>query len=376
MHHPEICIAGAGIIGLSVALELHHRGARVTVLDQGNPLAEASTAAAGMLAAGDPDNPPQLRQLAGLSLTLYPPFLERIESLSGINVPFQTSATLQAVPSHLSDRVGEQDLLASETLSLLQPQLNPGDHRFLLLTENSLDPRELASALLAAVRSTTIDLRPHTTIRGIRSTPSQVELDTHSGVLSTSRFIDCTGAWALSSHLMPQLPVTPRKGQMLAISLPPTLPLHLVIRTPDIYIVPRTSDTLTHRAIIGATVEDAGFDKTIHARDISHLRDLATLLLPELAEAPELETWSGLRPATPDNLPILGALPDHPNHFVVTGHYRNGILLAPATAHITAQLLTGEKPPIDISRFSPDRHPHTSHHSKVAQQNRYSPTPP
>jgi glycine oxidase len=376
MHHLEICIAGAGIIGLSVALELHHRGARVTVLDQGNPLAEASTAAAGMLAAGDPDNPPQLRQLAGLSLSLYPSFLDRIESLSGIHVPFQTSATLQAVPPHLSGRISEHDLLAPETLSLLQPQLNSGNDRFLLLTENSLDPRELAAALLAAVRSTTIDLRTHTTIHAIRSTPSHVELDTNSGILSSSRFIDCTGAWALSSHLMPNLPVTPRKGQMFAVSLPPTLPLHLVIRTPDIYIVPRTVDTDTRRAVIGATVEDAGFDKTIHAKDISHLRNLATSLLPELADAPELETWSGLRPATPDNLPILGALPDHPNHLVVTGHYRNGILLAPATAHITAQLLTGETPPIDISRFSPTRHPQTPNHPKVAQPDRYSRTNP
>src|SRR5271154_5108747 len=99
MYHPDICIAGAGIIGLSLALELHHRGVHVTVLDQAAPLAESSTAAAGMLAAGDPHNPPELRPLANLSLSLYPAFLDRLRALSGIRVHFQTHATLQALPS-------------------------------------------------------------------------------------------------------------------------------------------------------------------------------------------------------------------------------------------------------------------------------------
>ncbi|WP_433982921.1 FAD-dependent oxidoreductase [Tunturiibacter empetritectus] len=89
MHHPDLCIAGAGIIGLSLALELHDRGYRVTVFDQGAPLAESSTAAAGMLAAHDPDNPPQLLSLASLSLSLYPDFLDRIHTLSGLRIPFR-----------------------------------------------------------------------------------------------------------------------------------------------------------------------------------------------------------------------------------------------------------------------------------------------
>src|SRR5580704_9589337 len=98
MHHLDICIAGAGIIGLSLALELHHRGMAVTVLDRSSPLSEASTAAAGMLAARDPHNPPPLHSLANLSLSLYPAFLDRLHVLSGIRVPFQTQSTLQALP--------------------------------------------------------------------------------------------------------------------------------------------------------------------------------------------------------------------------------------------------------------------------------------
>jgi glycine oxidase len=142
---------------------------------------------------------------------------------------------------------------------------------------------------------------------------------------------------------------------MLSVALPSTLPLHFVVRTPDIYIVPRTTDPCATRAIIGATVEDVGFDKTVHPADIAHLRSLASTLLPVLAEAPQLEAWAGLRPATPDGLPLLGCLPTRPHHFLATGHYRNGILLAPATAHVMAQHLTGETPSLDLSPFSPSR---------------------
>jgi glycine oxidase len=142
---------------------------------------------------------------------------------------------------------------------------------------------------------------------------------------------------------------------MLAVSLPPSLPLRVVVRTPNIYIVPRTSGPSSGRAIIGATVEDAGFDKTLHPADIAHLRSLAAALLPPLADAPQLEAWAGLRPATPDGLPLLGALPTLPNHFIASGHYRDGILLAPATAHVMAQLLSGEAPAVDLAPFSPAR---------------------
>jgi glycine oxidase len=352
MHHPDICIAGAGIIGLSLALELNHRGMAVTVLEQSSPLSEASTAAAGMLAASDPHNPPQLRPLADLSLSLYPAFLDRLHVLSGIRVPFQTHTTLQALPPAAPST--ESELTPAELARLLLA-LNPGRHRFLLLDEHSLDPRQLATALLAAIRATSIDLRSNTPVLSTRSIDNAIEIQTPTGLLHSKQFVDCTGAWtSITSHL-PNLQVTPKKGQMLAVSLPPSLPLHLVVRTPDIYIVPRLTGPNAGRAIIGATIEDAGFDKTLHLSDIAHLRSLATALLPPLADAPQLEAWAGLRPATPDGLPLLGALPAEPNHFLATGHYRDGILLAPATAHVMAQLLLGVTPSIDLTPFSPTR---------------------
>ena len=348
MQHPDICIAGGGVIGLSLALELHHRGLRVTVLERGNPLAEASTAAAGMLAANDPDNPPQLRPLADLSLSLYPAFLDRLHTLSGIRVPFHTHTTLQALPSH----VAANDILTANDLARLLPALHPGAHRFVLLDELSLDPRELAAALLAAVRATTIDLRTHTSVLSIQSRPDSIEVHAPTGSFLAAHFIDCTGAWAATTS---SFSITPKKGQMLSVSLPPALPLHLVVRTPEIYIVPRIPASTEQRAIIGATIEDAGFDKTVHSADIAKLHALAAALLPQLVSAPILESWAGLRPATPDGLPILGALPTHSHHHMATGHYRNGILLAPATARLVAQSILGEPTSLNLSPFSPVR---------------------
>src|SRR5271170_64494 len=126
MHHPDICIAGAGVIGLSLALELHRRGMHVTVLDRATPLAEASTAAAGMLAAGDPHNPSQLLPLAHLSLSLYSAFIDHLHALSGIPVPFQTHKTLQTLLPGARDTNNE---LSSKDLAHLLPTLTPGNYR-------------------------------------------------------------------------------------------------------------------------------------------------------------------------------------------------------------------------------------------------------
>lgn len=353
MSQPDICIAGAGIIGLSLALELHTRGARVSVCDQGDPLAEASTAAAGMLATHDPENPRQLLELSKLSLALYPGYLDRLFQLSGLLVPFHTSTTVQGLGSHRGKSARSLPVLADETLALLSPGLRIDGQHFVLLSENSLDPRELAAALLTAVRSTSIDLRTQTPVRLVRSDALSVEVHTNGETIFAGSFVDCTGAWGFSPSIPASLRVIPRKGQMLAVAMPASLPLHVVIRTPNIYIVPRTADPKRARLIIGATVEDAGFDKTVFREDIAKLRSQAVELLPALADTEELEAWAGLRPATRDHLPLIGQLKK--NHFVATGHYRNGILLAPATARVMAQLLAGERVSTNLSTFSPFR---------------------
>jgi glycine oxidase len=332
---PDILIAGAGIIGLSLALELHTRGYRVTVLERDTALTHASTAAAGMLAALDPHNPPALLPLSTYSLTLYPNFLDRIQRLSGLSVPFQTQTTLQHLPT------GE----------------------ILTLAEHSLDPRQLAPALLAAVRATSIDLREHTPLHVACETNHSITATNKSGLSLTAQHLIFTmGAWSPGAPI----PIAPCKGQMLRVQLPPSLAnLREVHRNEHIYIAPRTQGPQAGTALIGATIEDAGFDTTTHPADLAHLRALAANLLPALADttlAPTVESWAGLRPATPDTLPLLGRItnpdrsaPDTGRKLLATGHYRNGILLAPATATLLADLIESKPSPIDLTPFTPTR---------------------
>jgi len=203
----------------------------------------------------------------------------------------------------------------------------------------------LAAALLAAIRATGIKLREHTEFQLTTAAPNTTVIYT-------------TGAW-VPEELRRTLLVRPRKGQMLRVQLPPSLGnLREVHRSDQIYIVPRTVGTQAGTALIGATIEDAGFDTSTHTRDLIHLRDLAAMLLPALAsekDAPQLEAWAGLRPYTPDRLPILGPVEPGSHRFLATGHYRNGILLAPATAILLADLITGKTPALDLMPFSPAR---------------------
>ncbi|WP_263383998.1 NAD(P)/FAD-dependent oxidoreductase [Granulicella arctica] len=339
---PDVCIAGAGIIGLALALELHRCGARVTVLDRDTALSHTSIAAAGMLAAQDPENPSQLKPLSERSVALYPQFLSSIEALSGCAVPFQTSRTFQAHPSY-----------ANAFDSAMLPALTPGSNHFQMLDERSVDPRQLAAALLAAVRNTTITIREHTALRSAVDSNRNIRLDTTTGSLDTPYLVHTQGAWSLTS-------VIPRKGQMLSVGLPSSLKLRDVIRTTDIYIVPRTQGPRAGHALIGATVEDVGFDTTTHDVDLVYLRNQAARLLPQLADeklCPTVDRWAGLRPGTPDALPLLGRLTDDSNQFVAVGHYRNGILLAPATAEVLAQIIIGRESEVDLTPFSPQRFP-------------------
>ena len=355
MLYTDICIAGAGIIGLSLALELQARRLSVVIIESGEPLREASWAAAGMLAAHDPHNPAELSNLSQLSASLYPQLLRRVKVLGGIAVPFQTSRTLQSIqPSgNLHDALTFSSLDSAGSTTAVPTA-------FHLLDEHSIDPRQLASSLLAAIAATPTRLLTQTPVLSTSSTSTTVQITTPTGVIEAAHFIDCTGAWAGN----PDYRVLPIKGQMLAVELPATSHMITTLRTADIYIVPRTIGPQAGRAIIGATVEDIGFDKTLHAALIEVLRQQAIHLLPELATANIVETWSGLRPATQDRLPIIGAHPTRQHHWTATGHYRNGILLAPATAHVLTQLILDESPSVSLDSFSPSRQ---SLHTAVPQ---------
>jgi glycine oxidase len=344
MRQTEICIAGAGIVGLSLALELSARGRCVTVIEAGVPMAEASTAAAGMLAANDPHNPAKLSALSHLSVALYPEFLDRIQALSGIAVPFQTSHTLQFISEPGVAPLDARLMTSSDGIA------PPSSSGYLLLDERSVDPRQLAAALIAAVSAAGIDLVTGNRVVSTQSTGGSITVRTTADEIEAAHFVDCTGAWAAESAT-----VFPVKGQMLSVALPRELAMCVTVRTKQIYIVPRTTGPNAGRAIIGATVEDAGFDRSVDAAQIEALRHHAVRLIPELAAAAVLESWSGLRPGTADGLPLIGPHPEKPRMWTAAGHFRNGILLAPATARVMAQMLCGETPSVDLQCVAPAR---------------------
>jgi glycine oxidase len=339
MNRADVAIAGAGIIGLTTALELAAAGCSVTVFDQNEAMSEASRAAAGMLAGADPENPAELRELSRLSLTLYSDFLARVESLSGKCIPIRTTRTVQGV-HHLPQ--GAKALSTTE-LWALAPSANTGGCSFLLLEEQSFDAWDLAESLPAAARSAGIELRERTAVLSVRGGTSDVELVTATESLSAGAFLNATGAWA--SRLDHALPVSPRKGHMLTAELPGEVQMHCVLRSPSVYVVPRGGIRYT----IGSTVEDVGFDRTVDPLRIQELFSRAMDLWPPLREASIAETWVGFRPGSEDGLPIIDQTGE--NCWVATGHFRNGILLGPGTGRVLSQWMTGRQPEIDLSPF-------------------------
>lgn len=345
MKRADVAIAGAGIVGLTTALELVAADCtvNVTVFDQSEAMSEASRAAAGMLAGADPENPAELRELARLSLALYPKFLKRVESLSGKTIPIRTTRTVQGV-HHLPR--GTQRLSEAE-IHALAPGTNTNGWEFVLLEEQSLDAWDIAEALPAAICAAGIELREHTTVLNVRGSNAGVELVTDAGSFSAGAFLNATGAWAPA--LDQSLPVLPRKGHMLTVEFPGELQTQCVLRTPSVYVIPRGANRYT----VGSTVEDAGFDRTVDPLRIQELFSRAGELWPPLRDASIAETWVGFRPGSEDGLPIIDKTGE--NCWAATGHFKNGILLGPGTGRVLSQWIRGQQPQIDLSPFRSGR---------------------
>lgn len=337
----DVIISGAGIIGVSLALELRGRGAQVLVLDAGEPGREASSAAAGMLAASDPDTPQALRGLTHESAAIYPAFVESLQSSSGIEVDFRQGAIALLQPGTVP---ADHRLLLPVELRNLEPALHArGYSAYLIAGENSVDPELLMQAALLAARNAGVEIRGETPVQRMTSNGAQVEVTTANDHFLARAAVNCQGAWSGA-------PVRPIKGQMLYL-LPqnPEL-LNHVVRAPEVYLMPRSSG----KVLVGATVEDLGYDKTVVPQTIQELHRVAAQFVPELDSAPVIASWAGLRPGTPDDLPILGRT-EARGVFIASGHFRNGILLAPITAVIMADLIAGKDAALDIAAFAPAR---------------------
>ena len=349
----EVAIAGGGIIGLALGLELRLRGMSVAVLERGQAMRAASWAAGGMLAVYDPQNPFALMPLARRSGQLYPDWLRRIEELSGLPVPMRTHEALQWVGMDVHDGIA-----TVEDIRRLAPGLRELEGvPFRLLDEASVDPRDLCAALPKAFTAAGGRLLEGCSVVEVQQTEGGVRILTTAGEFAAQNFVNCCGAWAGAAIKgLSRIPVQPVKGQMVELHCPPEQ-LKCVVRSPHVYIIPRGDGRVT----VGATIEHAGFDARVDDRTISGLIQAAQRLVPELALSTPPKSWAGLRPGTPDDLPVMGPALDprtrHPLQrcWLATGHYRDGILLAPGTARVMAQAITGESTDLPLDPFTAAR---------------------
>ena len=358
METVDVIVGGGGIIGLTTALELAGNGFRVRVIEKGRAMAEASWAAAGMLSPDDPEHPAELVQLAALSIRLYPEYLSTVERLSGRGVPVRTQAALVTRRAGTEFHPNETMVcpsLSPEEAERRIPGLATEGRSFCWMEEVSLDPRDLCAALPLAVAAAGVEVQQDTEVLAITSRERALEVSTQRGTVSAGAFVNCCGAWAAGVRYSgqehsPAAAVEPRKGQMIAVRVPPPLDLPYVLRSPEIYLVPRGGGLI----VIGATVERAGFDRRVEPLVVERLHAQAAELWPPIASAPVVERWSGLRPGTSDGLPLIGSA-GLPHCWIATGHFRNGILLAPATGLIVRQLLQDRPPEVPLDAFLPGR---------------------
>ena len=346
----DVIIVGGGIIGLSLAVELRKQKLSVLVVERGELGREASYAAAGMLAGAGDEIPAALKPMAAQSADMYPEFVHELEDESGVKIDFRDQGTL--LISQNGELKAPAELLPWERGQLLEPELNIAllqewKSQVAFVAERSVDPRTLTNALIKAAKHRGIDISSGTEVRALHTERERVlGVHTDKTTYSSPLVVNCAGAWAgeIAPH---RFPVRPVKGQMLAVVGGPKL-TH-VIRSPGVYLVPRSDG----RTIVGSTLEEAGFNKQIDIDTIEALFHSAIKLIPSLAKARQHEVWAGLRPGTPDNLPVMGPTSTL-GYFVASGHYRDGILLAPATTRILTEAIVG-KAPAGLIPFSPNR---------------------
>jgi glycine oxidase len=342
----DAIIIGAGIIGLSLAIALRKQGLRVLVVERGEPGHEASSAAAGMLVGSGTEIPSLLKALAADSARMYPQFAHELEDESGLKVDLREQGTILLSASKTAFPESAEPI-SLERVQLLEPEL-----RFTCLAafvpERSVDPRALVSAALTAARHRGVDISSGTEANALLTHGDRVSgIQTDKTIYSAGIVVNCAGAWA--GCIAPQqFPVRPVKGQMVAVV--GGTKLQHVIRADEVYLVPRNDG----RIVIGSTLEDAGYHKQTEVNTIQQLLHAARELVPALANARVHEDWAGLRPGTPDSLPLLGETSTR-GYFIASGHYRDGILLAPITAQLITDLILGKPLTHDLTPFSPAR---------------------
>ncbi len=372
---PRVAVIGAGVCGLGIGWRLAQAGCEVAAFDRGEAGRGASWASAGMLAGGLETEPGEeaLLELARLAQRMWPDFARELSGASGIDVEYRDEGTLAVALTHddleqlrftyeFQSGLGiDLHWLSGAEARRREPHLKPGLAGALYSPgDHQVENRKLSLALKEAFVRAGGTLHEHSEVSAI-----DVEAGRVRGLWLGERQVPAdvvllaAGAWSRRIAGLPEAarpPVRPLKGQALAVRMDPEAPLlNHVVWVPKGYLVPRRDG----RLVIGATVEERGFDDSLTAGGIFALLETAWRALPAIEELPIDEIWVGFRPGSRDDAPILGATPVD-GLVLATGHHRNGILLAPVTAEALARLVLTGKPlagtaPFGIDRFATPR---------------------
>ena len=362
----KVIIAGGGVIGSAIAFYLTSAGAETVLVERGELAGEASGAAAGLLIPPDRAAAPgPFRDICLASPALYSPVIERVQRESGIDVQCRVAGIL--IVAQTESRVALLQTHAEwqtkhgvptrwvkrAELRELEPALSPQVHGAAFSEDElNVDPAQVTRAFAFAAKAGGADLRTGTMLTGFLGRGSRITgVSTNLGdVTDADCVVLAAGPWTevLAQRLRARVPTPPRRGQMIAYR---SDGLRHAIWGEEGYLVPKVGGIL----YAGATVEDVGFRKRTTPRALAGLRRMATMLVPSLRRAKVASEWAGLRPGSPDDLPIIGRLPQKDNVYVATGHFRNGILLAPITGQLISQLILEGRTEMALEPFSPAR---------------------
>jgi glycine oxidase len=363
----DVVVIGGGVIGCAIARDLARRNARVTLIERRAVGAEASGAAAGTLGAqAECDQPGPLLDLALASRRLFPALLDAVRDETGIPCEpgggvlycalsdedervLEERRRWQAELGLRVERLGRDDVLALE--HCLTPETRWALH---YPDDQWLDPRGLTIALGTAAERAGVRMLAGTTAVRVTSVGDRVTgVACGAESITSAAVVNAAGSWAGLIELpscSAAPPVFPVRGQMVAVGAPAARPHHALYST-DGYIVPRVQGPI----VAGSTYEQVGYDKRVTAGGLARVLASAVRLLPELEGLPVVETWAGLRPVTPDRLPVLGAASGLRGLYHATGHGRNGILLAPITGRLMAELVLEGRTSVALEPFAPTR---------------------
>lgn len=359
-----ILVVGAGIIGCAVAHELASRGARVHIFDPRDPGLGATGASAGILAPRIEGHSAELLKLGVCSHALYDQFISRVSRDSGAPVEYQRNGTLQiamtgdegralaALAEQLADAGVQHTLMDGEEARRLEPQLSERAQAALLVPEHGYVAARVLTGALARAASNRGATFMKTAAERIIATEAAARVDTAAGAFDGDAVIIASGSWSarFADPEVSPAPVKPIRGQLLVLQQPARA-VSRIAWGARCYLVPWNDGSM----LVGATVEDVGFDETATASGVSALLAAAIDLMPALEDARFVDVRVGLRPATRDELPAIGRSSTMPRVVYATGHYRNGVLLAPLTAQVVADLVLDDRARTELTLTSPSR---------------------